>query len=536
MRITTDLSRGIQEVLARWHQASVPVIIERKSLSIHSENFSALLRILKKEEITHINGKRVKLKREKSERNCLRITCHMGKDERGSSVTYVGFGEVPETPEVLKREIDEQMDLLIKKGVVEYFAGIAEAVLTTESNRLMPQEPTPRTVYVPRKRKIDPGLRQFEYDLLEAMEKVQKVKGVRKIGTRIGNEIEESLFIDTAGSNIHQKKGLLELAYELEGDNARGKAVRASESLYFTRPELYKKEYLERKVEKSILEFSSRRKAIRINSGPYPVLLDGAAAGVLVHEALAAHLLSGKYVVEHESLVFSSERMGKLILPEELSIIDDPTDEDRIGSYRFDEEGVLGQKVVLVENGILKNYLLDNFSAARLSRKLNFPLSSNGHSRSAWAVDGGEVVPPEPRVTNLFVKTSAPLTQEEILEMLCQTIKDQKTGIGLIVEGGGGRVNVEDGTFTLYPLRIWEVDSKMNKRMVENVRLLGNPDEMFNSILGTGLPYRSGFGLCGAISGFVPTQHHAPSFLMARMTAISEKEDYSTKRLLERIS
>ncbi|MBI4983484.1 TldD/PmbA family protein [Candidatus Woesearchaeota archaeon] len=412
MRITQPISHGIQEVLYRWKKAKVPIRVENQNLFIRPQYFSALLRVLKEEYICHVNGERIKKDPVEDDKNCLRLVGHIGKDKEGSAVVNTGVENLPESPKVLRCSLDELMDSLVKRGAVAYLEGVGERIITTQAHTFVLNGVVRKVLYRQPQIRSSKNLEEFEPEVLQLCKDISsQVKEVREVYTELGLEREKSLFVDTKGNNILQRKELFTIIFSFKGENVRGRDVAVEDSLYFAHRDLYKREYLEKKVMKSIVDFQARREALRLDSGSYPVIFDGAAAGTFIHEALAAHLLSGKYVVEDDSLVFGTGRLGQRIIPEYLTIIDDPTDKTKIGSYDYDEEGVKSRRVVLVENGILKNYLLDKASATKLSLKLGIRLCSNGHSRSAWANDGIGSIAPEPRVANLFVKSSRLLSE-----------------------------------------------------------------------------------------------------------------------------
>ena len=539
MKLTKKTAKGIEEVLNRWNEVSVPVSIEGTDVEVSPEYFSVLLKSGSEQEVSHIDGRRVNPP-DKEKDSCMTVTAHMGKDSQGSGVARGGMTGLSEDISLLKIGFDSFMNGLVKQGAVRYIQGIAESILTTKSSLLEPGGVYNKVTYKQPSVNENSTSRFFEEEVLQFVEELRKVKGVRRVSSEIQVTRGQSLFLDTGGSKIFQNKELISLSYGLHGEKNNGKDLRTGTNLYFTRKGNYEQRKLERRVEQLICDVEARRGAIRINTGAYPVLLDGAATATFFHEALAAHLLSGKYIAEGHSTVFSG-RIGDQILPEGITVIDDATVKDGLGSYAYDEEGVKGQKVVLVEDGILKNYLLDKTSAARLSTMLDEQFYSNGKARSQWAVatneDGEQVViSPEPRVTNLLVECEGLLEEGLLYEGLKQVIRDTpNTDYGLFVEGGGGQVYIVDGQFTLFPERAWRVDAKGNKEMVEGVKLIGNPDEFFGLVLAAGHPYRSFYGICGSSSGGVPTQHRGPAFLLERVTAIAMAEDSLTPRLLPRL-
>lgn len=535
MKLTKAVSKNFYDVLKRWEQVKVPISIEDKLAFIHPVYLSSLVKATKSETLSQINGVQTKKEPESEAASCLRMCVHMGNDKRGSYIAYRGVDDLPEEVGLLKTEADEKMDILMKVGASGYLDGVGEAIHSTHSTKLMPNGCSIKIVYSQPSVKV-PSTSDFEKDVLAFARGLQAVRNVREVSTHINVRQESSLFVDSIGSNILQHHYLLTFLFEISGTHCSGREIELLEPLYFSNREKYNPKNIEKRLTKLITAFRSLHNSAHMNSGSYPTLLDGSTVGSFIHEALAAHLLSGKYIADNDTLVFSTGRLGQRILPEYLTIVDDPTYEKGIGSYEYDEEGVKSKRVVLVKDGILKNYLLDKSSAARLGSKLGRTLFSNGHARSEWATDEDGVVKPEPRGSNLFVKSSNILSEGELWENFYKIIRDTpNTKYGLFVEGGGGEVSIDNGQFTLEPARVWRVDSRGNRRMVERINLIGDSDNLLNMIVAIGMPYHSSYGVCGASSGWVPTQERAPSLLISRVTAVETREDTQTKRLLPRM-
>ena len=113
---------------------------------------------------------------------------------------------------------------------------------------------------------------------------------------------------------------------------------------------------------------------------PYtgPSILSGRAAGVFFHEIFGHRIEGHRQKNEEEGNTFTKQ-VGQPILPRFISVYDDPTldklgEVDLSGHYLFDDEGVKAQRVPVVENGILRNFLLSR------SPLPNFAVS-NGHGR-----------------------------------------------------------------------------------------------------------------------------------------------------------
>ncbi len=530
MRITNKTAETIEEVFHKWMQIGVPISIQGNNLRIDPKYFSALLKINETEEMSYFDGIPVNNLPEIDKNSCLRLEGYMGKDENGSGIAVIGFGELPENLTLLGKRVDDHMDHILKSGALRYMVGLGERIQTTKPQNLRLNGYSEPVWFKQKKNGRKLKVKAFEEEVLKFVPDLKSLNGIERVATTILCEQEESLFLDTEGSRIFQNYDALRVVYILQGKDNHEKSFNLVSHMHFVGRDGFDSRIVQRKLEKLAGEYEDRRFAERINSGSYPIIFDGAAVATLFHEALAAHLLSGRYITDGDSTVFS-DRLNKKILPNGFDIIDDPSLEGGLGSYLYDEEGVKAKPVTLVEDGVLKNYLLDKSSAAGLSKIVGEEIESNGRARSQWAVSEESAIISEPRVSNLIVTCNDLYEEDEMYSLLVQMAEHYGKDFGLYVEGAGGEVDVVNGYFKLMPLRVWKVDLEGNRQMVKDIQILGNPDEFFNKIYAAGLPYRTSYGMCGSDSGFVPTQQRAPALLMPEISIVTEKQDYSTERL-----
>src|ERR1700722_12338450 len=132
------------------------------------------------------------------------------------------------------------------------------------------------------------------------------------------------------------------------------------------------------KVDKIAQDLNALRAAPTADPYAGPALLSGRAAAVFFHEVLGHRLEGHRQREETEGQTFT-KKVGQQVLPPFLSVTDDPTLKELngvklAGTYDFDDEGVPAQRVVAVENGILKNFLMSRMPITNFSH-------SNGHGR-----------------------------------------------------------------------------------------------------------------------------------------------------------
>lgn len=240
-----------------------------------------------------------------------------------------------------------------------------------------------------------------------------------------------------------------------------------------------------------------------------PVLMSPEATGVFFHETIGHRLEGQRQDDEEEGRTFRGY-VGQKILPEFLDIYDDPSVASAEGlslngHYRVDDEGVSATKASLVENGVLKGFLM--------SRKPNEDSKdSNGHGRN----DGYHE--PAARMANMFVRGHKPKSPKELEKMLLEEARRQGKPYGLIVDTiAGGATNTSSYGFQAFkgiPRIAWRVDAKTGEReLVRGFELVGTPLSAIGKIIATSGRYGVFNGYCGAESGSVPVSMIAPQVL-----------------------
>ena len=250
-----------------------------------------------------------------------------------------------------------------------------------------------------------------------------------------------------------------------------------------------------------------------------PAILSGRAAGVFFHEIFGHRIEGHRQKDEAEGQTFTKS-VGSPILPPFLSVVFDPTLKDfegtmLNGSYLYDDEGVKARRVPVVENGVLKTFLMSR------SPIDGFP-NSNGHGRRA---PGSEVVS---RQSNLFVESTKRVSDPELRQMLIEEVKRQNKPYGLFFDQvtGGYTTTARRGlqAFTVVPLVVYRVypDGRPDE-LIRGVSIVGTPLASFASILATSEKRAVFNGICGAESGNVPVSAIAPALLVSNIE-IQRKE------------
>lgn len=245
---------------------------------------------------------------------------------------------------------------------------------------------------------------------------------------------------------------------------------------------------------------------------PYtgPAILSAEVAGVFFHEVLGHRLEGERQKDEQEGMTFS-EKVGTQILPDFLTVIDDPTMKEfnglaLTGHYLFDDEGVKSRRVVLIENGILRNFLMSRTPIKGF-------VHSNGHGRN------DTIQKPMGRMGNFIIQSTNAKSQDELIKMLIDECKKQGKPYGFIIErASAGETNTSRYGFQAFkgvPLLVYKVfTSDGHKELVRGVEIVGTPLTVLNKIIATGNDEQVFNGYCGAESGFIPVSVISPSILV----------------------
>ncbi len=262
-----------------------------------------------------------------------------------------------------------------------------------------------------------------------------------------------------------------------------------------------------------------------------PVLMSPEATGVFFHETIGHRLEGQRQEDEEEGRTFKSY-LNQAILPAFLDIFDDPsvemfgTGSGRVslnGFYRVDDEGVRGQKVSLVEKGVLKAFLMSRKPIEGFEK-------SNGHGRTQG------FRPAQARMANLFIQGAKPMSQARLFSRFLQEMKKQNKPWGLYVETiAGGNTNTSSYGYQAFkgkPLIAYKVDAATGKKtMVRGVEIVGTPLSAINRIIATSDRYGVFNGYCGAESGSVPVSTVAPEVLFSEME-LQRTEDTNERPLI----
>ncbi len=246
-------------------------------------------------------------------------------------------------------------------------------------------------------------------------------------------------------------------------------------------------EFIENLDIKSLAEEASRIAITTLNaelcpSGQMPVIIENGFGGVIFHEACGHGLESSS--VSKGASVFTG-KVGQQIASTKVTAIDDGTMGNEWGSVNIDDEGNPPQRKILIENGILKSYMIDKLGGKRMG------LESTGSGRRQ-----NYSYAPTSRMTNTFIAAGT----DKLEDML----KGVKKGLYAKYMGGGS-VNPATGDFNFSVMEGYLIEDGKITTPVKGATLIGNGPKILMEIDMVGDNFLQAQGMCGSSSGSIPT-------------------------------
>ncbi len=223
--------------------------------------------------------------------------------------------------------------------------------------------------------------------------------------------------------------------------------------------------------------------AIAAPAGPQTVVLAPGWSGILLHEAIG-HGLEADFIRKKTSLF--TDMLGKQVASEKVTVIDDGSVAGNRGSINVDDEGVPGERKVLIENGILRGYMSD-----KLNAKLMGTRSTGSGRRESFRS------PPMPRMTNTYLAPGVD-SPEDILRSV-------KSGL-YCAHFGGGQVDISNGNFVFEVAEAYLIEDGKITAPLKNAALIGVGAEVLKrvSMVGNDPTLDPGIGTCGKDGQMVP--------------------------------
>ncbi len=288
------------------------------------------------------------------------------------------------------------------------------------------------------------------------------------------------------------------------------------------------KKQMEKEVQRLIDIARALRTAPLLETYTGPAILSGRASGVFFHE-IFGHRVEGHRQKDVNSSQTFKPFLNKQILPSFINVVFDPTikslrGNDIVGAFEYDDDGMPGKRVVAVDSGIFRSFLM---SRAPIE---NFP-NSNGHGRRQA---GFKTVS---RQSNLIVEATTTVPYDTLRTMLRRECSKQNKEFGLLFEDIQGGFTFTGRTvpnaFNVQPLVVYKVfaDGRPDE-LVRGVDLIGTPLTTFNNIVAAADDLGIFNGVCGAESGGVPVSASSPSLLVSTIEVQKKQKSQAKPPLL----
>lgn len=369
------------------------------------------------------------------------------------------------------------------------------------------------STYIEEKRELDADMELWGRKLQEYTHPFATSPVVQTNSASISGEVETRWFVNTDGSRVLVSQPYYRMVISATAKADDGMVLGLVRTFDSVAPDrLLKDEEVLATVNTMIDELKALREAPLVDPYTGPALLSGRATGVFLHEVLGHPLEGHRQKSEDESQTFRKQ-VGEQLLPEGFSVVFDPSMEvfgetDLIGNYKFDNEGVRGQRVVVIDNGVLKGFLM---SRAPIE---GYP-ESNGHGRKQI---GHAVVA---RQSNLLLEVDDPVSSEELEAMLLEQVEEQGKEFGLYFKDiTGGFTTTQRNSpsaFNVTPVLVYKIYRDGSKELVRGVNLIGTPLATLSEVKAGATDIEIFNGICGGESGSVPVSAVAPSILISQI-------------------
>jgi TldD protein len=326
--------------------------------------------------------------------------------------------------------------------------------------------------------------------------------------------VDNRYFVDSAGTRLRHGRTYVRVDASGQAKAADGMNLALSRGTQGEKPEdIPSDSAMEALIADLIRDLEQLQLAPAAEPYVGPAILSGRATAVFFHEIFGHRMEGHRQKDDREGQTFT-DQVGKPVLPPFLSVDADPTKQrvgtqDLSGWYAYDDEGVKAERVQLVENGILRGFMLSRSPIKGFTR-------SNGHGRKA---PGNEVVS---RQSNLLVNASQTISEAELREALLAEVRRQGKPYGLLFKDvtGGLTTTGREGlqAFTVLPLLVYRVyaDGRPDQ-MIRGVDIVGTPLTSFAKIVAAGDKVEVFNGFCGAESGSIPVSAVSPPLLVSEI-------------------
>jgi len=455
---------------------------------------------------------------------------------RGSRFEFGGGGRGIELPmtndeKALRSVMWNATDKLYKKAVERY-----GKVLTNRAVKVKEEDSSADFSRQQPIESIAPD-QSFIIDSLQWLKKIKQLSALFAVDPEIYTgevyfqaDIITKYFVSSEGTVILQSEPNVRMFASASTKADDGMTLPLFSSYFAFQPEnLPSEEIIAQDIRRMIQTLGQLRVAPLAETYSGPAILSGAASGVFFHE-IFGHRVEGHRQKDPNSSQTFKSFLNKKILPDFIDVVFDPglktlNGQDIVGYYTYDDEGVKAEKVIAVEKGIFKNFLMSRSPIESFT-------VSNGHGRRQAGLR------PVARQSNLLVLASQSVAFDSLRTLLRNECKAQNKEYGLyFVEISGGftfTARTIPNAFNVQPLVVYKIytDGRPDE-LVRGVDLIGTPLTTFNNIIAASHDIGIFNGVCGAESGGVPVSASSPSLYVKTIEVQKKQKSQAKPPLLE---
>jgi TldD protein len=368
----------------------------------------------------------------------------------------------------------------------------------------------------------------WEKNLRDLTKPFAEHKEILESNANFSAEIETRRYVNSDGTQVRMSTPFYRLSISATAKADDGMELPLYQTYMSFRPDgLPDESAIAKDVQKMIGTLLELIKAPLAEPYTGPAILSGRASAVFFHEIFGHRVEGQRQKNEDEAQTFKN-KVNQFVLPDFLSVYSDPTrkklgETELVGYYPFDDEGVRAHRVIIVKNGILKEFLMSRTPISGFDH-------SNGHGRRQ---QGYPVVA---RQSNLIVEASKSVSRAELKKLLIEQVKSAGKPYGLFfddIEGGFTFTQrVIPNAFNVRPTVVYRVYPDGREELVRGVDLIGTPLTSFSKIVSADDDVAVFNGVCGAESGWVPVSASAPGLLISQIEVQRKEKSQERAPLL----
>ena len=319
---------------------------------------------------------------------------------------------------------------------------------------------------------------------------------VIKVKAYISQRMQETEFYCSEGTAFHDYRPRTMLSVSIVMERGGQTQMGFASRMLQMGAEFFSDALIDEVVREAIVRTDFLFNATQIEGGEMPVVMAAGSSGILLHEAIG-HAFEADFIRTGDSIF--TGRLGQEICHPSISIVDDGTLPNDAGMLRYDDEGVPGQRTVLVHEGKLNSFLYDRISA----RHFGVEPTGNGRRESFRC-------PPIPRMRSTYM-----LPGEAKEEDIIRSVRR-----GIYAESfTNGQVQIGAGDFTFFMKTGWLIEDGKLTRPLRDLNIIGNGPEALRriSMVGDNLRIDHSASMCGKEGQKVAVSQGLPTVLIDKL-------------------